>query len=146
MTAYVPAGVFRRTDAERRDQGLAWNRPDQAFFAAGACHILAWPFLETYPDAGFQIVALRKIGDEHPSHVIATDNHRAFDHAGWTPLEELLRTTESFEGTQLERLPITEPLHDFCKTHNHRPPEAFYSDPRPRARTYLNQFPPPTTS
>jgi hypothetical protein len=87
MTAYVPAAVFRRTDAERRDQELAWNRPDQAFFAAGACHILAWTFLETYPDAGFQIVALRKLGDEHPCHVIATDNHRAFDHAGWTRLE-----------------------------------------------------------
>ena len=36
---YTPAGVFRRTPAERADQELAWRRPDQAFFAAGACHI-----------------------------------------------------------------------------------------------------------
>lgn len=38
---YRPAGLFRRTDAERADQLLSWQRDDQAFFAAGACHILA---------------------------------------------------------------------------------------------------------
>jgi len=36
------AGVYRRTQAEREDQLLSWQRGDRAFFAAGACHILAW--------------------------------------------------------------------------------------------------------
>ncbi|MFE2612861.1 hypothetical protein ACFXA2_04510 [Micromonospora chalcea] len=40
--AVTAAGVFRRTPQERADQRLAWERADQPFFAAGACHILAW--------------------------------------------------------------------------------------------------------
>jgi hypothetical protein len=90
MSAYVPCGVFRRTDAERRDQELAWNRSDQEFFAAGACHILAWTFLETYPDAGFELVDLRKVSEKDGFHVVASNGRMAFDHAGWTPLDELV--------------------------------------------------------
>ena len=29
------------------------HRPDRQFFANGACHILAYAFLERYPDLGF---------------------------------------------------------------------------------------------
>jgi hypothetical protein len=43
------AGVYRRTQAERDDQLLSWQRGDRAFFAAGACHILAWTCRELYP-------------------------------------------------------------------------------------------------
>ena len=53
---YRSSAQFRRTPAERADQMLSWNRDDVRFFAAGACHILAFAFLEVYPKAGFGTV------------------------------------------------------------------------------------------
>jgi hypothetical protein len=41
---YQPGIVFKRTPEERADIFLAWKRDDKAFFAAGACHILAFLF------------------------------------------------------------------------------------------------------
>ncbi|MBE1611454.1 hypothetical protein [Actinopolymorpha pittospori] len=39
--SYPGCKPYRRTPAQRADQRLAWERPDEAFFASGACHILA---------------------------------------------------------------------------------------------------------
>lgn len=138
---YIPAATFRRTAAERVDQVLAWNRTDKAFFAAGACHILAWTFIEQHPT--FHIAALRQAGEEYASHVIATDGTWAFDHDGWTLESELLAVTAAYEPEKpWESLTITEDLATYCKSHNHRLPEFFAEDPRPRARAYIATFPP----
>lgn len=137
---YTPAAVFRRTPKQRTDQELAWRRPDQAFFAAGACHILAWEFVARNPS--YRIVALRKVGETYPSHVIATDVTWAFDYDGWTLEAELLAATAAYEpATAWEQLPITTGLAEFCAEHWHRPPEGYHQDPRPRARAYLERFP-----
>ncbi len=37
---YKPSFLFDRTPEERTDPFLFWQREDQLFFAAGACHIL----------------------------------------------------------------------------------------------------------
>ncbi|NDL57508.1 hypothetical protein [Phytoactinopolyspora mesophila] len=138
---YTPAATFRRTPAERADQQLAWDRSDQAFFAAGACHILAWAFAANRPT--FQIVALRKVGEKHPSHVIATNGIWAFDHDGWTLESELMAMTAGFEpSTPWERFVVTEDLTTFCQNHDHRPPHLYAEDPRPRAVAYIATFPP----
>jgi len=140
---YTPAATFRRTQAERADQRLAWQRSDQAFFAAGACHILAWAFVEGRSDSAFQIVALRKIGEKHASHVIVSDGFWAFDHDGWTRESELLAATSAFEsGTAWESLVITDDLATYCRSHDSRPPDMYAGDPSPRARAYIAQFPP----
>ena len=137
---YTPAAVFRRTPAERADQELAWQRPDQAFFAAGACHILAWEFVARHPS--YRVAGLRKVGEKNPSHVIATDGTWAFDHDGWTPEAELLAATAEYEPeTRWELMPITTGLAGFCADHRHRLPEQFHADPRPRARAYLDRYP-----
>lgn len=94
---HEPSLLCRRTPAERADQILSWQRGDQAFFAAGACHILAWAFVATYPQAGFCIVALRKVAEPHASHVYTTNAKWAFDHCGWTREDELLTATRSSE-------------------------------------------------
>jgi hypothetical protein len=136
---YTPAGVFRRTAAERADQELAWRRADQAFFAAGACHIVAWEFVARHPS--HRLVGLRKVGEPNPSHVIATDGTWAFDHDGWTLETELLAETAAYEpATAWELLPITTDLATFCSNHRHRAPEYFHQDPRPRARAYIDRF------
>ncbi|MBV1852611.1 hypothetical protein KUA19_20980 [Catellatospora sp. NEAU-YM18] len=126
--------MFRRTDAERTDQQLAWQRSDQAFFAAGACHILAWAFLEAYPDGGFQIHALRKQGEPHPHHVYVTDGLWAFDHCGWTLWSELRQWYQS------EDLVIRTDLTTFCAENYHRLPEQFSHLPWQRAHDYLDRY------
>jgi hypothetical protein len=91
-TTYDPLH-YKRTEAERTDQLLAWRRNDKAFFAAGACHILAWAILETYPELGFAPIGLRRVGQAHVGHVYVTDGSWAFDHDGWTAESVLLDTT-----------------------------------------------------
>ncbi|WP_446217933.1 hypothetical protein [Micromonospora sp. IBHARD004] len=112
-TPYTPAARFRRTQAERVDQLLSWKRSDQAFFAVGACHVLAWVAVERYASAGFGIMGLRQLGEPYVSHVIISNGRWAFDHDGWTPLPELLRAKQ------------------------------YAHDPLPHARRYLQQRPRP---
>ncbi|SIR73498.1 hypothetical protein SAMN05444858_11623 [Micromonospora avicenniae] len=143
-TPYTPAARFRRTQAERVDQVLSWQRTDQAFFAAGACHVLAWVAAEQYAAAGFGITGLRQHFEPYVSHVIISNGRWAFDHDGWTPLPELLRATAEYEPEpSWELLPITSTLQDFCAAQHHRLPEQYAHDPLPRARRYLKQRPRP---
>jgi hypothetical protein len=143
-TPYIPAATFRRNHAERVDQLLSWNRSDQAFFASGACHVLAWVAAEQYASAGFGIVGMRKPDEPYVSHVIVSNGRWAFDHDGWTPLPELLRATADYEPEpSCELLPITSTIRQFCAAHNHRMPEQHVHDPLPRALRYLQQRPGP---
>jgi hypothetical protein len=141
---YRSSAQFRRTPAERADQVLSWNRCDVRFFAAGACHILAFAFLEAYPEAGFRPVGVWARGQAHPSHVYVTDGERAFDFGGWTPLSELLAVTRAVEpDAGYEQRPIKGDLTAFCREHNHRERSYYAHDPWERALRYLEQFPKP---
>ena len=135
---YTPSGVFRRTPEERADQEVSWRRTDQAFFASGACHILAWEFVARNPAFGLR--ALWKVGEPNPSHVIASDGTWAFDHDGWTLEAELLAATRAYEpDVTWELVPITTDLATFCAQNYHRMPHQYHQDPRPRARAYIDR-------
>jgi hypothetical protein len=138
-----PAGVFRRTPLERSDQRVSWERPDQAFFAAGACHILAWVCRDTYPDRPIDLVALLLDGDRYPFHVYARWDGWAFDASGWHPESLLLQVNADFEGRAVEPVEIAVDLAEFCAGHLHRMPHEFWADPIPRASGYLRRYPPP---
>ncbi|MFF2554908.1 hypothetical protein ACFVUS_28160 [Nocardia sp. NPDC058058] len=143
---YVPCAVFRRTPLERFDQHLAWYRHDQWFFAAGACHILAYVFLEQHPGR-FNVFGLWPHLAADPSHVYASDGTWAFDHSGWTPLTELLEVSRAAEpDADYHSRPIAMDLDELCARHWHRSPAEFIQDPRPRARAYIAQFRPPDAS
>ncbi|MFI0448664.1 hypothetical protein [Actinomadura sp. 6N118] len=138
---YRPSAGFRRTAEERRDQLLSWNRGDTAFFAAGACHILAYAFLEKHPEAGFYPVGLWPCGAKDPSHVYVTDGTWAFDHDGWTLQSELLAVTRAAEpDADFQPRPIPINLGDYCARYNHRPRHLFAFDPWERALRYIAQF------
>ncbi|MEO3754734.1 hypothetical protein [Streptomyces sp. B6B3] len=144
---YRPSALFRRTAAERRDQLLSWRREDTAFFAAGACHILAFAFLEAHPAAaaaGFGPVGLWARGARDPSHVFVSDGAWAFDHDGWTPTSELLAVTRAAEPEAgYTTRPIVLDLDAFCAGHWHRPRHLFAHDPWPRALRYVARLPGP---
>lgn len=141
---YRSSAQFRRTPAERADQMLSWNRDDVRFFAAGACHILAFAFLEAYPRACFDPVGLWARGQAHPMHVYVTDGVWAFDFDGWTPVDELLAVTRATEpDADYEQRPIETDLSSFCREHNHRDRPYYAFDPWERALRYITQFPTP---
>lgn len=142
MLIYTPASQFRRTDAERNDQALSWARDDRRFFAAGACHVLSWAFLEKYADAGFKPVGLRYHPSPLVNHVYVSDGVRAFDFFGWTTEQELLAESEATAGPEgMERVDISElDLAMFCGAYFCRPPSQFHGDAWARANAYLLQF------
>lgn len=122
---------------ERADQDLSWNRHDQAFFAAGACHILAYAFLEVHT-SGFMPVGLWTRGANDPSHVYVSDGTWAFDHCGWTPEQELLNTSRAAEpDVEYQPNPILMGLDELCARHWHRTRTEFAHDPWPRAHAYI---------
>jgi hypothetical protein len=146
MTYESPTS-HRRTQAEMEDQALSWARPDRSFFAAGACHILAWTLLETRPGSGLRLVGLRRAGEPDPFHVIVEHGAMAFDFAGWTVREELLaviREAVAAEspGTVVEEIALAADLATFCARHRHRLPHQFAGDVRERARAYLQRLDP----
>jgi hypothetical protein len=148
LVAYDPPLLHRRTDAERADQLLSWRRNDKSFFAAGACHILAWVFLSCEDRAaGFSPVGLRQVGEEYMNHVYVSDGRWAFDHDGWTREDELLAVTraaraDATPGAVVERLALLKDLEQFCAECNYRLPSQFAYDAVPRARAYIARFPP----
>ena len=145
---YTPTLAFQRTPSERADALLAWQRPDQAFFAAGACHILAFAFLEAYPRSGFGPVLVQPKAGHRGTHVFVTDGAVAFDHAGYTPLPELREATwaayrAAYEGWDAALVPITTDLETFCREHDSRSRRDYPFDPWDRAMAYLKKFPSP---
>jgi hypothetical protein len=140
---YRPSLHYERTEAEMNDQILSWNRPDIAFFASGACHILAWTFVQTYPDAGFAIVHIRpRAPFSRGHHVIATDGVWAFDYSGWTKERELFNISKAayadvLPGWDFDRVVIDVDLETFCIENTHRLPSQFAFDPWQRAKDFM---------
>lgn len=141
--------MFDRTLEEKRDILKSWAREDRAFFAAGACHILASLFTDLHQHEGYRMVHIRPNQGFTGSHVYASDDTWAFDHNGWLKESELLTLTEQtyaqkYPGWDYERIPIDlsmTSLEDFCRTNMHRLPWQFAYLPWERAYNYIKQFP-----
>lgn len=73
-----------RTPHERRDQLASWRRSDRAFFASGACHILAYEMLRHLPAMQFYIETIRPRHGIAGTHAYVTDGEWAFDFNGWS--------------------------------------------------------------
>ena len=146
---YKPSLLFDRTSEERRDPFLSWEREDQAFFAAGACHILTDMFIQLHQNENFAMIYIKPGKGHTGNHVYASNGNWAFDHNGWTREEELLAATEKaykerYSGWNYERIvikPTIDALETFCKANNHRLPWQFAHLPWERAYHYIKQFP-----
>ena len=137
--------AHRRTGAQMADQALSWARPDRSFFAAGACHILAWEFVKSSAGRNFQVMGLRRVGEPHTFHVFATDGAVALDFAGLRGRREMLTVIADAvaaerPGTTIEELELPVSLEGFCAAHRHRLPGQFSGDVQARARRYLTQI------
>ena len=67
-----------------------WHRPDRHFFANGACQVLAFAFLERYPDLEFRARWIKPAAGFSGNHIYVTDGINAFDYHGLTTEQRLL--------------------------------------------------------
>lgn len=121
------------------------ERTDQAFFAAGACHVLAWACRAFHQgwERTLAIHAIRFEGKQQVFHTYAVWETWAFDHSGWNPEQELLEANAEFEHRTLEPINVGTTLSDFCAEHHHRMPNQYWRDPRRRAHDYVARYRPP---
>ena len=147
---YEPSLLYHRTPEERADRFLSWQRPDRNFFASGACHILAYLFIEIHSgEKKYQLIYIKPAEGYPGNHVYVSDGTWAFDFNGWTLEEELLRVTEeeyskAYPGWKYERRILAYDLYtleDFCKENYHRMPYQYAYLPWERAYNYIKQFP-----
>jgi len=139
-----------KTDV-RRDPELRWHRPDRHFFANGACHILAYAFLERYPDLGFHARWIKPASGYAGNHIFVTDGQNAFDYHGFTTEYALLslmvrrgrRLLPGWRATLVD-LP-TDILISESRSRQIdglwlREPRQFLYDALPRAHAFLDRF------
>jgi hypothetical protein len=142
--------VILRSQREKADPLLCWNRPDERFFATGACHVLAGVFLKIYPNAGFSCWLVRPRSAARGLHVVAARDDLVFDACGFTARHDFL---SEYTRAIREHLPEWtgdlqpsqfEPLGwEFARSTNSRHPSQFVHDPVARARQFLLSFPEP---
>jgi hypothetical protein len=135
----------------KNDPDKRWHRPDRHFFTNGACQVLAYAFLERYPDVGFQARWIKPAAGFTGNHIYVTDGINAFDYHGLTTEQRLLafgfkRGRRFFPGwnAALVDLP-TDALVSQQRSRQIeglflREPKQFLYDALPRARKFLDRF------
>jgi hypothetical protein len=138
-----------KTDPVRR-----WALPDRVFFACGACHILAFAFLETYPHSGFRPIWIKPAKGYTGNHIFLACGSAAFDYHGYSDLQRFLAHTRAkasrwWPGWSAELIALpADVLVSEQKSRQYdglwlREPGQFLHDALPRARRFVRRFPAP---
>jgi hypothetical protein len=147
----------RRSQGSKRDPVKQWALPDRVFFAAGACHILAYAFLDAYPDSGFQPVWIRPVNGYTGNHIILIRGEVVFDYHGYSHWSAYWahtkrRANQWWFGWDADSVPVRrEALVSNAQATDYdglllKEPKQYLFDPLPRARTYLAKFSAPTVA
>ncbi len=135
----------------KNDPVRRWHRPDRQFFANGACQVLAYAFLERYPDEGFHARWIKPASGYAGNHIYVTNGITAFDYHGLTTEQRLMslvfkRGRRFFPGwdATLIDLPtevlVSEPRSKQIEGLWLREPKQFLYDAMPRAHAFLDRF------
>jgi hypothetical protein len=135
----------------KNDPDKRWHRPDRHFFANGACQVLAFAFLERYPDLSFHARWIKPAAGFVGNHIYVTDGVKAFDYHGLTTEQRLLafglkRAQRFFPGwdATLVDLPsdvlVSEARSRQIEGLWLREPGQFLYDALLRARNFLDGF------
>jgi len=133
-----------RTPAQKADLAWSWHRGDRAFFAAGACHVLAHEFLLTSAGRDFRPIMIQPDPGFRGGHVFVSNGATAFDYHGFSAHEafvthyrrKIQRFFPGWRGTVVDISAAFWTDLWFVQT-NHRRPEQFYLDPTDRARRFI---------
>jgi|SRR5215469_11382651 len=143
-----------RTPGSKRDLLKQWRLPDRVFFAAGACHILAYAFIELYPASGFRAFWIRPAPEHTGNHIVVMRDALLFDYHGYSQWDSFWahtkgRANQWWPGWNAEVVPIdTVALISHAHARAYvglcmKEPGDYLIDPLPRARAYLQRFPAP---
>ena len=133
----------------KEDPVRRWALPDRAFFAAGACHVLAQAFLDRFPGAGFRPIWVRPRAGFTGNHVFVTNGDLAFDYHGYVHPDRLVahhtkRARRLFRAWEADLVPVTVSLVNREAARaigmDIREPAQFLHDALPRAQSYLDRF------
>ena len=146
--------MYRVVPQKKLDPHLRWEMPERVFFACGACHILAYAFLERYEGVGAEAVWIKPAPGFAGNHVFVRGDGWAFDYHGYCDPDRLLdhmtrKARRWWPGwsASLTKLP-REALISEAKSKTYdglwlREPRQFLHDALPRARRFLQRLPPP---
>ena len=126
---------------------LSWQRSDEAFFASGACHILAEIFMQLHKNEGYKIIHIKPLQHKQGDHMFATNGTWAFDFNGWSKEIDLIEVNQKacsnkFEGWNCELVEVKEDFDEYYKQTHHRLPWQYPQLPWERAYKYIENFPP----
>lgn len=125
--------------------------PDRVFFACGACHILAYAFLERYDRPGAKAFWLKPDQGFTGNHIVVATDAWVFDYHGYADRERFLahtfkRARQRWPGWQasLVELPTHALVSEAASRRYEglwlREPNQFLHDALPRALAYLDRF------
>ena len=127
-----------------------WALPDRVFFAAGACHILAYAMIERCGSAGKLVEWIRPVDGFTGNHIFVSSAGRAFDYHGVSDRTALLahywrRAQQRYPGWNATLIVLPpDVLVSTSKSRTYeglwlREPSLFLQDPMPRAHAYLDR-------
>ena len=144
----------RRTPNAKKDPVRRWQLPDRVFFACGACHILAYAFLDAYPAFPAEARWLKPRAGYTGNHIVVVGEGIVFDYHGyssWTSYWHHTRrkARRRWAGWDADFVALPkEVLISEARSREFdglwlRAPGHFLYDAMPRAKTYLSRFAPP---
>jgi hypothetical protein len=68
---------------------MRWALPDRVFFACGACHILAYAFLQRWGGPSMQAVWIKPAPGHIGNHVFINGGEWVFDYHGYSVLANI---------------------------------------------------------
>lgn len=146
--------MYRLPPGVKQDPHRRWHLPDRVFFACGACHILAYAFLEAHPGCGGRAVWQKPGQGFAGNHIFVEAEHWMFDYHGYSDSaayrahtwRKARRWWPGWHATYHLLTPETLVSEALSRTHDGlwlREPGQFLHDALPRARDFLSRFPPP---
>jgi hypothetical protein len=146
--------MYRIDEAKKRDAKLRWALPNRVFFACGACHILAFAFLERYGSSSLKAMRIKPASGFTGNHILIAASDWVFDYHGYSCREHFFTHTyrkadrwwPGWQATLVELPPDVLISESKSRTYDGlwlREPSQFLHDALPRARTFLDRFPKP---
>tara|TARA_R110001583_G_scaffold193160_1_gene360933 strand:- start:9999 stop:10463 length:465 start_codon:yes stop_codon:yes gene_type:complete len=141
----------------KHDAVQRWHLPDRVFFACGACHILAYAFMERYDAQNTQHYAplwLKPASGFTGNHIVIAGTDWIFDYHGYRCRTSYMnhtfkRAQQRWPGWQAEIITLTPDILVSEEKSRQiaglwlREPGQFLHDALPRARKFLDHFAPP---
>ena len=135
----------------KKDPRKRWQLSDELFFSNGACHILAYTFLEKYPDQGFKAVWIRPLMGYLGNHIYVANREITFDYTGFQNRSNFSnfykkKMRKVFYQWDCEEIELPKDvLISEKKSRKYdglwlREPKDFFDDPIPRAKEYLIKY------